>query len=145
MWTISKNGEPPLPLFHNNFSRFRNLKIDVFLQLLRVCEWGGLAKSLSKISLKSSSKQTDYEKFSSLWTKIWYCGGDVLHGRIFEFSIRSEIRRGRIRKCEDWSQEGQFCEGRPPLPMPNGTNQSLTLFWMEVCINETLHLEFWMN
>ena len=63
----------PLPLFHNNFSRFRNLKIDVFLQLLRVCEWGGLAKSLSKISLKSSSKQTDYEKFSSLWTKIWHC------------------------------------------------------------------------
>ena len=54
--------------------------------------------------------------------------GDVLHGRIFEFSIRSEICRGRIRKCEDWSQEGQFCEGRPPLPMPNGTNQSLTLF-----------------
>ena len=37
----------------------------------------------------------------------------------FEFSIRSEIRRGRIRKCEDWSQEGQFCEGRPPLAMPN--------------------------
>ena len=32
VWTISKNGEtpPPLPLFHNNFSRFRNLKIDVF-------------------------------------------------------------------------------------------------------------------
>ena len=37
--TISKNGEP-LPLFHNNFSRFQNVKIDVFLQLLRVCEWG---------------------------------------------------------------------------------------------------------
>ena len=97
VWTISKNGEPPLPLFHNNFSRFRNLKINVFLQLLRVCEWGGLAKSLSKISLKSSSKQTDYEKFSSLWTKIWYCSGEVLPGRIFEFSIRSEIRHGRIR------------------------------------------------
>ena len=80
---------PPLPLFHNNFSRFRNLKIDVFLQLLRVCEWGGLTKSLSKISLKSSSKQTDYEKFSSLWTKIWYCSGDVLYGWIFELSIRS--------------------------------------------------------
>ena len=141
---LQKWRTPPLPLFHNNFSRFRNLKIDVF------CNYKSLwmremTKSLSKISLKSSSKQTDYEKFSSLWTKIWYCGGDVLHGRIFEFSIRSEIRRGRIRKCEDWSQEGQFCKGRPPLPMPNGTNQSLTLFWMEVCINETLHLEFWMN
>ena len=52
MWTISKNGEPPLPLFHNNFSQFR----------------------------------------------------------IFEFSIRSEIRHGRIQiflqKCKDWSQEG---------------------------------------
>ena len=36
---IPKNGEPPpLPLFHNNFSRFWNLKIDVFLKLLRVCE-----------------------------------------------------------------------------------------------------------
>ena len=56
-----------------------------------------MTKSLSKISLKSSSKQTDYEKFSSLWTKIWYCSGDVLCGRIIEFSIRSEIRRGRIR------------------------------------------------
>ena len=28
----------PLPLFHNNFSHFWNLKINVFLQLLRVCE-----------------------------------------------------------------------------------------------------------
>ena len=25
-----KMENPPLPLFHNNFSRFRNLKIDVF-------------------------------------------------------------------------------------------------------------------
>ena len=88
VWTISKNGEPPpLPLFHNKFSRFWNLKIKWMIEM---------TKSLSKISLKSSSKQTDYEKFSSLWTKIWYCGGDVLHGRIFEFSIRSEIRRSRI-------------------------------------------------
>ena len=69
-----KMENPPLPLFHNNFSRFRNLKIDVFLQLLRVCEWGGLTKSLSKISLKSSSKQTDYEKsfHHSVSHLVWY-------------------------------------------------------------------------
>ena len=36
---------PTLPLFHNNFSHFWNLKINVFLQLLRVCEWGGLTKT----------------------------------------------------------------------------------------------------
>ena len=30
--------DPSLPLFHNNFSHFLNLIIDVFLQLLRVCE-----------------------------------------------------------------------------------------------------------
>ena len=35
---LSPKMEDPLPLFHNNFSRFRNLKINVFLQLLRVYE-----------------------------------------------------------------------------------------------------------
>ena len=97
-------------IFHNNSSHFRNLKIDVFLQLLRVCEWGGLTKSLSKISLKSSSKQTDYEKFSSLWTKFdiaveMFCMvkfSNFLLGQKFvtvkfEFSIRSEIRCSRIQ------------------------------------------------
>ena len=34
----------------NNFSRFWNLKINVFLQLLRVCEWGRW-QSLSQRSL----------------------------------------------------------------------------------------------
>ena len=35
----------PLPLFHNNFSHFWNLKIDVFLQLLRVSDLGELTKT----------------------------------------------------------------------------------------------------
>ena len=143
-------GKPPKKRqkkFHNSceLSPLLELENRCFFAIIKSLWMREMTKSLSKISLKSSSKQTDYEKFSSLWTKIWYCSGEVLPGRIFEFSIRSEIRRCRIRKCEDWSYEGQFCEGRPPLPMPNGTNQSLTLFWMEVCINETLHLEFWMN
>ena len=34
-----------LPIFHNNFSHFWSLKINVFLQLLRVCEWGELTKT----------------------------------------------------------------------------------------------------
>ena len=33
-----KIQDPSLPLIHNNFSRFLNSKIDVFSQLLRVCE-----------------------------------------------------------------------------------------------------------
>ena len=92
-----KMENPPSPYFTTILADFGTWKSMFFLQLLRVCEWGGLAKSLSKISLKSSSKQTDYEKFSSLWTKIWYCSGEVLPGQIFEFCIRSEIRHGQIR------------------------------------------------
>ena len=66
-----------------------------------------MTKSLSKISLKSSSKQTDYEKFSSLWTKFvfaveMFCMvkfsnfllGQKFIAVEFEFSIRSEFRRG---------------------------------------------------
>ena len=119
-----------------------------------------MTKSLSKISFKSSSKQTDYEKFSSLWTKIWYCGGDVLHGRIFEFSIRSEIRRGRIRifyfllgqKFIAVEFKFEFCEGCPPLAMPNSTNipvSHIILYELSDCIlyrqtNGTLWINFSM-
>ena len=42
-----------LPLFHNNFSHF-HMKINVFLQLLRVCEWGRW-QSLSQRSLSSQA------------------------------------------------------------------------------------------
>ena len=63
-----------------------------------------------------------------------------MYGQIFEFSIRSEIRHGRIRiflqKCKDWSQEGQFCEGRPPLAMPNGTNTPVSHIILNGCIKE---------
>ena len=107
VWTISKNGEPPFPLFYNNFHHFWNLKIDVLLQLLRVCEWGRLTKSLSKISLKSSSKQTDHEKSISLDQNLilrWRCfaWSNFLLGQKFmvvefEFIIRSEICRGQIQ------------------------------------------------
>ena len=79
-----------------------------------VAQWG----DLFKVKLLTNRL---WKVFLSL-TEIWYCSGDVLCGRIFEFSIRSEIRRGWIQiflqKYKDWSQEGQFCEGRPPLAMP---------------------------
>ena len=122
---LSPKMENPLALFHNNFSRFWNLKNDVFLQLLRVCEWGGLPKSLSKISLKSSPKQTDYEKFPSLWTKIWYCGGEVLRGRFFYYVRNSSRTNSNFllgQKFVAVEIKFEFCEGHPPLAMPNSTN-----------------------
>ena len=91
-----KMENPPSPYFTTILADFGTWK-SMFFAIIKSLWMREMTKSLSKISLKSSSKQTDYEKFSSLWTKIWYCGGDVLHGRIFEFSIRSEIRRGRIQ------------------------------------------------
>ena len=42
-----------------------------------------MTKSLSKISLKSSSKQTDYEKFSSLWTICMVKFSNFLLGQKF--------------------------------------------------------------
>ena len=146
-----------------------------------------MTKSLSKISLKSSFKQTDHEKSISLdqnlilwwrcfaWSnfrifmvrnslqlnsnfllgqkfvavefKFEFCEGrpplampngtniPVSHIILYELSDFILYRQTNgtfydlittsvnyLQKCKDWSQEGQFCEGRPPLAMPNGTN-----------------------
>ena len=94
---LSQKMENPPSLYFTTISATFWAWKSMFFAIIKSLWMREMTKSLSKISLKSSSKQTDYEKFSSLWTKIWYCGGDVLHGRIFEFSIRSEICRSRIR------------------------------------------------
>ena len=44
VWTISENGEP-LPLFHNNFSHFRNLKINVFFAIIKSLRMRGIDKN----------------------------------------------------------------------------------------------------
>jgi len=93
---LQKWRTPPFPYFTTILADFWPWK-SIFFAIIKSLWMKEMTKSLSKIFLKSSSKQTDYEKFSSLWTKIWYCGGDVLHGRIFEFSIRSEICHGQIQ------------------------------------------------
>ena len=69
-----------------------------------------MTKYLSKISLKSSSKQTDYEKFYLSGTKFdiaveMFCMVEFSNSLLgqkfvaveFEFSSRSEICRGLIR------------------------------------------------
>ena len=49
---LQKWRTPPLPLFHNKFSRFRNLKIDVFFAIIKSL-W---MRGIDKVSLKDLFK-----------------------------------------------------------------------------------------
>ena len=63
---LQKWRTPPPPI-SQQFQPLSELENQFFFAIIKSLRMRGIDKNKS---LKSSSKQTDYEKFSSLWTKI---------------------------------------------------------------------------
>ena len=83
-------------------------------------------KHSRKYSISWKNNTEIFDKIGDLFkVKLWT-------NRLWKVFISLDQNLILQRRCFAWSN----------FLFPNGTNQSLTLFWMEVCINETLYLEF---